>query len=158
MTTTAPAPRRTAPRRRRRLLGAALLFLTGVFVLTFFAYPGHTLVTRMYKQGVAVDATTVAVTTGTEGRPTRVTVRFRKPEGGAPVTADLAGAPPLPRAVEGRPIEVTYDSKDTSDVLSRAQMGRLAPEWHALGVGGTALMVIGTLVALTPSRRTREAA
>lgn len=143
-----------APWRRKRLYLAALLVVLGSVVVTCFGYTGHTLVTTLYSRGVPVVAETVSVATDADGRTTDITVRFRPTGGADSVTAELPTSPPLPRAVEGRPIEVVYDSHGPADVLSTDQLHRLAPDGNPMVVAGFVLMALGPLLAASTLRRT----
>ncbi|MEI5101103.1 hypothetical protein RB200_24305 [Streptomyces sp. PmtG] len=131
MTTTSKAPPRAVPWRRRPLILSATLMCAGAVGLTF-AYPGGSLVTRLYEGGQNARARVVAVTVDGGGRTSGVTVGFHDRHA-EPVTAELATAPPLPEVSEGDSLKVWYDVKKPSDVLSGPQMRRLAPEWNAVG-------------------------
>ncbi|EPH43955.1 DUF3592 domain-containing protein [Streptomyces aurantiacus] len=134
---------------------AALLIVVGSIVVTLFGYSGHSRVTRLYQQGVTVEGEAVEVTTDGRGRTSGITVRYR-PTGRAPVTAELPTTPKLPRAVEGRPIEVIYDSEDPDDVLSTAQLHAVQPDWNPLSVLGFGVMGAGLVVVVMAARRPRS--
>ncbi|WP_107450213.1 DUF3592 domain-containing protein [Streptomyces silvensis] len=139
MTTRAPRPR--VSRGVKRFWLGALLVVAGSVVVTLFGYVGHSRVLRLQEHGVFVRGTVVAVSTDGDGRTRSLTVRFRPSAGGGPVTAELPTSPPLPKAEEGRPIDVVYHTDDTSDVLTKAQVRNEEPDLNPLSVSG--LLVIG---------------
>ncbi|MFD5699751.1 hypothetical protein [Streptomyces lasiicapitis] len=133
----------------------ALLLVAGTIVVTMFAYSGHSRVTRLYESGVTVEGKAIKVTTDGQGRVTAITVRYR-PKGKPPVTTELPTTPKLPHAVQGRSIEVVYNSDDTSDVLSTPQLHAVQPDWNPLSVLGFGMMGASVVTWVKAARQPRS--